>query len=124
MSMRVDKYLWCVRVFKTRSLSKDAIVSGRVEIGGEVVKPSREVREGDEIQVRKKAILYTYEVQGIPKSRVGPALVEQFVEDITSQEELDKLELMRLQYKDVIWRRQGLGRPTKKQRRDIDKWKE
>lgn len=122
--MRVDKYLWCVRIFKTRSLSKEAIVAGRVEIDGDVVKPSREVREGDEIQVRKKAILYRYEVQGIPKSRVGPALVDQFVEDITPQEELDKLELMRLQYKDVIWRRQGLGRPTKKQRRDIDKFKD
>lgn len=123
VDMRIDKYLWCVRIYKTRSQAKEEIVAGRVSIDGEVVKASREVRVADEIQVRKKAIEYTYEVLDFPKSRVGPALVENFIDDITAQDELDKLELMKLQYKDVVWRQNGLGRPTKKQRRDLDKFR-
>lgn len=91
-------------------------------VNDELAKPSRAVAEDDVIKVRKQAIDYQYEVLSIPKSRVGPALVDGIIENITSQEELDKLELLKLQYKDVMWKRTP-GRPTKKQRRDLDKFR-
>ena len=120
--MRIDKFLWCVRIFKTRAQAKEACVAGKVWVNGDLAKPSRLVAEDDVIKVRKQAIDYEYEVLDIPKSRVGPALVEGLIDNITSADELHKLELMKLQYKDVMWNRTP-GRPTKKQRRDLDKFR-
>ena len=78
--MRIDKFLWCVRIFKTRAQAKEACVAGKVWVNGDLAKPSRLVGEDDVIKVRKQAIDYEYEVLDIPKSRVGPALVEGLIE--------------------------------------------
>ena len=118
--MRIDKYLWSIRVFKTRSLSAQYCRAGKVFIKEEAIKPSREVKQNDLIVVRKGSIQFAYKVIDIPKNRVGAKLVEQYALDCTPQEELDKLEMLLLAQKQNDWK--GLGRPTKKDRRDIDKF--
>lgn len=118
--MRVDKYLWCVRYFKTRSIATEACKQGKVRINDAVVKPSREVYPTDKIQVRKNQINYLIEILDIPKSRVGPKLVNLYVNDITPKEELEKREL--LKYSQDYYRKKGTGRPTKKDRRELDDW--
>jgi ribosome-associated heat shock protein Hsp15 len=120
--MRVDKFLWCVRYFKTRSLATNACKQGKVKISGSNVKPSREVYTNDKISVRKNQINYEIEVLDIPTSRVGAKLAGLYVNDITPKENLDKLEL--LKYSKDYYRKRGTGRPTKKDRRDIDDWTE
>ncbi|MCM4159943.1 RNA-binding S4 domain-containing protein [Antarcticibacterium flavum] len=118
--MRIDKFLWCVRYFKTRSLATQACRQGKVKIGGDNVKPSREVYTNDKITVRKNQINYQIEVLDLPPSRVGAKIVGLYVNDITPQEEFDKQEL--LKYSKDYYRKKGTGRPTKKDRRDIDDW--
>lgn len=120
--MRIDKFLWAVRKYKTRSLATDEIKKGAVKIGEEIVKPSREVKAGDEIEFRKEAIHYKIKVLDFPKSRVGAKLVEQYIVDITLQEELDKKEFIGMMR--GLNRRKGMGRPTKKERRDLDDFKD
>jgi len=118
--MRVDKFLWCVRYFKTRSLATNASKQGKVKIKGANVKPSREVFVTDIITIRKNQINYQIEVLGLPPSRVGAKLVELYIKDITPKEAFAKLEL--LKYSTEYYRKKGAGRPTKKDRRDIDDW--
>lgn len=118
--MRVDKYLWCVRFFKTRSIATEACRQGKVKIGGANVKASREIYPNDKLTVRKDQIDYEIEVLDIPKSRVGAKLQGLYVNDITPQEVFDKREL--LKYSQDYYRKKGTGRPTKKDRRDIDDW--
>ena len=118
--MRVDKYLWCVRYFKTRSLATQACRQGKVKIQGDNVKASREVYPTDKIQVRKNQIDYQIEVLDLPTSRVGAKIANLYVNDITPKEEFEKLEL--LKYSKNYYRKRGTGRPTKKDRRDIDDW--
>lgn len=118
--MRVDKYLWCVRYFKTRSLATEACRQGKVKIKGANVKPSREVYATDQITVRKDQMDYQIEVLDLPSSRVGAKIAGLYVNDITPKEEFDKLEL--LKYSKDYYRKKGAGRPTKKDRRDIDDW--
>ena len=118
--MRVDKYLWCVRYFKTRSLATEACRQGKVKIKGANVKPSREVYATDQITVRKDQIDHQIEVLDLPSSRVGAKIAGLYVNDITPKEEFDKLEL--LKYSKDYYRKKGAGRPTKKDRRDIDDW--
>lgn len=120
--MRVDKFLWCVRYFKTRSLATNACRQGKVKISGSNVKPSREVFPNDKIGVRKNQIDYEIEILDIPTSRVGAKLAGLYVNDITPKENLEKLEL--LKYSKEYYRKKGTGRPTKKDRRDIDDWTE
>lgn len=120
--MRIDKFLWAVRKYKTRSLAADEIKKGAVKIGDEIVKPSREVKKGDEIEFRKDAVHYKVKVLDFPKSRVGAKLVEQYITDVTSQEELDKKEFIGLMRS--MNRKKGMGRPTKKERRDLDDFQE
>lgn len=120
--MRIDKYLWCIRVFKTRSLAAQQVKLNKVWVNGELVKASREVKSSDIIKVRKGPIHFSYKVIDFPKSRLGAKLVATYATDMTSAEELDKLEVLRLQYHDQ--RRKGLGRPTKKDRRDIEDYTE
>lgn len=120
--MRVDKFLWCVRYFKTRSLATNACRQGKVKISGSNVKPSREVYANDKINVRKNQIDYEIEVLDIPTSRVGAKLAGLYVNNITPKENLEKLEL--LKYSKDYYRKKGTGRPTKKDRRDIDDWTE
>ncbi len=116
--MRVDKYLWCVRYFKTRSIATNACKTGKVKIKGDTIKPSREVYPGDQIQVRKDQVDYIIEVLDVPESRLGAKLVDIYRKDITPKENLEKLEL--LKYSKDHYRKRGTGRPTKKDRRDLD----
>lgn len=116
--MRVDKYLWAIRVFKTRSLASAACREGKVVIDGDKIKPAKSVNVNDIIQVRKGAVHFSYKVVALPKSRVGAPLVKDYSLDVTPQSELDKLEMIRLQY---IERPKGLGRPTKRDRRNWGK---
>lgn len=116
--MRIDKFLWCVRLFKTRSLAAEACNSGKIIIDGQTVKPSREIKPGIVFSYKNAGIHYIYEIKDIPKSRVGAPLVRQYMEDNTPEEEIEKLEMMRLAKS--FTRARGLGRPTKKERRDIE----
>lgn len=118
--MRVDKFLWCVRYFKTRSIATNACKKGHVKINGDSVKPSRDVFPTDKIEVRKNQINYKIEVIDLPPSRVGAKLVNIYITDITPKENLEKLDL--LKYSKDYYRKKGTGRPTKKDRRDIDDW--
>ena len=116
--MRIDKFLWCVRVFKTRSLSTAACRAGKVFVNDAPCKPSRTVKIGEEVVVRKGAIRFSYKVVSLPKSRVGPKLVEDFCTNTTDPLEIEKLEMIRLANKDTF--RKKPGRPSKKDRRDLD----
>ena len=120
--MRVDKFLWCVRYFKTRSIATEACKQGKVRINDQIVKPSREVYPSDKLMVRKDQINYEIEILDLPPSRVGAKLVGLYLNDITPQEALEKLDL--LKYSQDFYRKKGTGRPTKKDRRDIDDWVE
>lgn len=116
--IRLDKYLWAVRVFKTRSDAADAIRNNRVLVNESYAKPSREVKIGDEISVRRQSVTYRYKVLDLVSSRQGAKLVPQYCLDITPQSELDKLNVPRETI--FVFREKGSGRPTKKDRRQID----
>ena len=116
--IRLDKYLWAVRVFKTRSDAADAIRNNRVLVNDAYAKPSREVKEGDIISVKKMPVTYRYKVLELVSSRQGPKNVPQYCLNITPQEELDKLTVPRETI--FVFRERGTGRPTKKERREID----
>ncbi|MGN0186664.1 MAG: RNA-binding S4 domain-containing protein [Paludibacteraceae bacterium] len=118
MECRVDKWLWAVRVFKTRSLAADACKKGRVLMQGMPVKPSRELKVGDVVQVRRNPILYTFKVVALTQNRVGAKLVPQFMANHTTPDQLELLEVLKLDQSNR--RAKGLGRPTKKERRDLD----
>ena len=115
---RIDKYLWSIRVFKTRSDATDACKGGKVRINGADTKPSKSVRPGDVISVRKGAVCYQYRVIVPIDKRQGAKLVPQFAENITPQEELDKLKTPVETF--FLKRDRGSGRPTKKERRQMD----
>ncbi|WP_222983684.1 RNA-binding S4 domain-containing protein [Flagellimonas meishanensis] len=116
--MRIDKFLWCIRYYKTRNVAAQAVKKGHVRINGAIAKPSREVYPTDEIVLRKDQIDYQLTVLDIPKSRVGPKLVDIYRKDTTPKEAFDHKEL--LQHTKTLYRKKGLGRPTKKERRDIN----
>lgn len=116
--MRVDKYLWCVRYFKTRSIATSACKKGQVKINNTSIKPSRDIYPSDTISVRKNQVTYVLEVLDLPESRLGAKLVGMYVRDKTPKENLEKLEL--LKYSKDYYRKKGVGRPTKKDRRSID----
>lgn len=115
--MRIDKYIWAIRVFKSRSLAAANCKSGKVWLNDGLVKASREVKVNDIIKVRKGAVHYSYKVLDFPKSRVGAKLVPDFMIIVTTKEELAKIELIKLSYQSG--RSKGLGRPTKKDRRSL-----
>lgn len=116
--MRIDKYLWCTRYFKTRSIASTAVKKGQVKVNGSAVKPSRDVFPMDKIVVRKNQIDYQLTVLDVPESRVGAKLVDIYRKDTTPKEAFEHNEL--LQYAKKHYRKKGLGRPTKKDRRDLD----
>lgn len=116
--MRVDKYLWCLRYFKTRSIATNAVKKGQIKVNDTVVKPSRNVYPMDIIQLRKNQINYVLQIMDLPESRLGAKLVDIYRKDITPKENLEKLDL--LKYSKDYYRKKGTGRPTKKDRRDID----
>ncbi len=116
--MRIDKYLWCIRYYKTRSIATQACKKGSVRVNGDIVKPSREVYPGDKIVLRKDQINYQLEVLDTPESRVGAKLVNLYRKDDTPPEAFETNEM--LQYAKTYYRKKGVGRPTKKDRRDLD----
>ena len=116
---RIDKWLWAVRIFKTRALASKACTGGKVKIEGTAVKASRNIKTGDIIQIRKGVIKYIYRVKKTAEKRMGAKLVPDFLEDITPEEELVKLESSHKQ--PIQTREKGQGRPTKKERRVMDK---
>lgn len=118
MEVRLDKYLWAIRVYKTRTDATDACKGGKVRVNGLDVKPSREVKVGDVITARKGAVLYTFKVKELLSNRVGAALVPQYAENLTPQEELDKLRAPVETF--FLKRDRGAGRPTKKDRRQME----
>lgn len=119
--VRVDKWLWAVRVFKTRSQATEACRKGKVLIEGQAVKPSRILKVNETVQVKKSPILHSYRVLGLLGKRLSAKAIREFVENITPEEELDKL---RVRDPFFISREKGAGRPTKKERRIIDKLRE
>lgn len=120
--MRIDKFLWSTRYFKTRNIATNAVKKGHVRINGSVVKPSREVYPMDKITLRKNQIDHEMVVLDIPESRVGAKLVDIYRKDTTPKEAFAHNEL--LQMAKDHYRKKGLGRPTKKDRRDIDDYLE
>ena len=119
--VRVDKWLWAVRIYKTRSLATEACKKGRVIIDDVQVKPSREIKTGDIILVRKLPVIYTYKVKDVLEKRLSARLVQDYIEDLTSVEELNKLNINETIF---VKRDRGTGRPTKKERRVIDRMKD
>lgn len=115
--MRIDKFLWCTRYFKTRSKATAAVKSGKVKINNSLVKPSRDVYPTDIIELRKDQITYTIEVLDLPANRVGNKLVDLYRVDRTPQENFEAREMIQLNQD--YYRRKGEGRPTKKDRRDL-----
>tara|TARA_B110000091_G_scaffold128031_1_gene137380 strand:- start:483 stop:872 length:390 start_codon:yes stop_codon:yes gene_type:complete len=120
--MRIDKYLWCIRVFKTRTIATTACKKGQVKMDNKNIKPSKEVFGEELILVRKNQINYQIKVLDLPESRVGAKLVDLYRKDVTPKEEFEKNEL--LKYSKDYYRKKGAGRPTKKDRRDIEGYQE
>ncbi len=116
--MRVDKFLWCVRYFKTRSIATTACKKGQIKVDGLVIKPSREVYPTNKILIRKDQINYEIIVNDLPSSRVGAKLVDIYRTDITPKEAYKTQE--QLKYAKDYYRKKGTGRPTKKDRRDLE----
>jgi len=116
--VRIDKWLWAVRLFKTRSQATEACRSGKVRVGGHIVKPSHEVRPGEEISVSQHSIVKTVKALQLLVNRVGAPLVPEYMQDLTPESELLKLKTMReMNYE---YRDPGTGRPTKRHRREIE----
>jgi ribosome-associated heat shock protein Hsp15 len=118
MSFRLDKYIWSVRLAKTRSKATELVNKGKVRLNNAHAKPAKEVRLGDEIQVTKNAATFTFRIINLLDRRVGAKLVSDYIINVTPQDELDKYEVYltnQLAYRDL-----GEGKPSKKQRRDLD----
>lgn len=116
--VRIDKWLWAVRLFKTRSLAAEACKKGKVMIKGIVAKPSRNIKVGDVVVVKRNPVLFSFEVLALAENRMGAKLVPEYMKNVTTQDQLDLYELGLLNAKNN--RDKGTGRPTKKERRDID----
>ena len=119
--IRIDKWLWAVRIFKTRAISTDACNSGKVKIDGKTIKPSRAIKLNETITVQKGIIKFVYSVTGLIEKRGSAKIACENVNDLTSDEEKFKMKAASAQ--PVATRDKGIGRPTKKDRRDIDKLK-
>ena len=120
--MRIDKYLWCIRIYKTRSIATEACKKGHIKINGAAIKPSKEVFNNEQISIRKNQINYEIIVLDLPKSRVGAKLVDLYRKDVTPKEAFESQDL--LKFSKDYYRKKGSGRPTKKDRRDIDNYSE
>ena len=120
--VRIDKWLWAMRIFKTRTVATEACKKGRVLMGGVAVKPSRTIKEGDIINVSKPPVTYSFRVKALAQNRLGARLVPEYMENITPKSELDLLDVVRIS--GFIDRRKGLGRPTKREGRDLAEFTE
>ena len=116
--MRIDKFLWCIRLYKTRSLATDACKKGHIKIDDKSVKPSKDIFGDELISLRKNQINYKIKVLDVPPNRVGAKLVDLYRKDLTPKEEFEKTDL--LKFSKDYYRKKGSGRPTKKDRRDIE----
>ena len=115
---RIDKWLWAVRIYKTRSIAAEACKKGHISIGDRTAKPAHNIRVGDIVNVKKSPITYSFRVLKCAEHRVGAKLVPELMENITSQEQYEILEMSKIS--GFIDRQRGTGRPTKKERRDLD----
>lgn len=120
-SLRIDKFLWAVRIYKTRSLATEACSGGKVKFNGKSIKPSRQVKPGEVFSVTQRFITRTFKVLNLVEKRISAKLLPDYIEDLTPKEELDKLKTER--FTSYIQRYKGSGRPTKKERRLMDKVK-
>ena len=118
MEARLDKWLWAARIFKTRTIAADACKNGRISIAGVKQKASKMIKEGDVIEVRKPPVTYSFKVLKTIQNRVGAKLVPEVLENVTPKEQLELLEMNRIS--GFVGRARGTGRPTKKERRDLD----
>ena len=121
-TVRIDKWLWAVRVFKTRTIAAEACKKGRVYVDNNSVKPARMVKIGDVVQVKKPPVTYSFKVIDISQKRMGAKLVSNFMENVTPSEEYEILEMNKLS--GFVDRQRGTGRPTKKDRRDLEQFTE
>ena len=120
--VRIDKWLWAMRIFKTRTIATDACKKGRVSVGNAIAKPSRTIKVGDIVQVRKPPVTYSFKVLALTENRLGANLVPEYMENVTPRSELDLLEVVRIS--GFVDRRKGLGRPTKREGRDLARFTE
>lgn len=120
--VRIDKWLWAVRIFKTRSIAAEACKKGKITLNGMALKPSRNIKIGDILQIRSNPVVYSFKVLQLSENRMGAKLVPDFMENVTTPDQLEILELQRLS--GAINRARGTGRPTKKDRRDIENYAE
>jgi len=120
--VRIDKWLWAVRLFKTRSIAIEACKKGRITIKGITIKPSRMIKVGDIIEVRRPPVTYSFEVLNLSENRMGAKLVPDFMKDVTPPSQLEILELSKMS--GFVDRARGTGRPTKKDRRELDQFAE
>lgn len=118
MEARLDKWLWAARIFKTRTIAADACKNGRVMMDGVKMKPSRMIKEGDVVQVRKPPVTYSFKVLKAIQNRVGAKLVPEVLENVTTPDQYELLEMNRIS--GFVDRARGTGRPTKKERRELD----
>lgn len=118
MEARIDKWLWAARIFKTRSLAADACKNGRVTFNGSTIKPSRMIKEGDTVHVKKSPITYSFKVLKAIEQRVGAKLIPEIYENVTDPKQYELLEMNRIS--GFVDRARGTGRPTKKERRALD----
>jgi ribosome-associated heat shock protein Hsp15 len=118
MALRIDKYVWAVRLTKTRSQASELISKGKIKINEMDVKPSRDIKMGDTINIHKNSAVFSYKVLELLEKRVGPKLVSIYIEDITPIEEVEKFKSY--QEAQRVYRDMGTGRPSKKDRRSLD----
>ena len=122
MKLRYDKFIWSVRLSKTRAHAAEAIAKGKTRVNGQQIKPSREANVGDFIQLHRNTAVFSYKIIALTDKRIGAKLAHDFIENTTPQEEIDKFEQYLLSQKS--YRINGDGKPSKKDRRDLDDFKE
>ena len=120
--VRVDKWIWAMRIFKTRTIATDACKKGRVSINDAIAKPSRMLKVGDVVKVRKPPVTYSFRVKALTENRLGAKLVPEYLENITPKSEMDLLDVVRIS--GFVDRRKGLGRPTKREGRELSRFTE
>lgn len=120
--VRIDKWLWAMRIFKTRTIATEACKKGRVTLGTDqiIAKPSRMIKVGDIINVRKPPVTYSFKVLALTENRLGAKLVPEYMENVTPKEQYDLLEVVKIS--GFVDRRKGLGRPTKREGRELEKF--
>lgn len=118
--VRIDKWMWATRIFKTRTVASDACRMNRVTINGVNVKPSRMIKVGDVVQVRKPPVTYSFKVLALTESRMGAKLVPGYMENVTPPDQYEILEMNKIS--GFVNRAKGLGRPTKKDRRELEQF--